>query len=687
MTSICNFIKVYLLTGVFIYSFSLSFTFGQDSNPSVITPWENLVDFTISQSEDYLVVTLKILGKNQLYESNLVNGVWSDLKPIDTINKHHGEGFDVEGPFLSYNSQNLYFQANFPDSKGGFDIYHSERGPSGWGKPVNAGEIINTVENEMYPSLTPAGDKLFFARTIVGSDFRKPRDIPDCQRILMTAKNSRGEWELPIVLHDLINRGCEYGPKVAFDGRTLVFSSVDATNYREGYNIYFTREIMEDNWLDAQLVSGISSEETNLFPQIAGDNIYFIRRTIQKRQEISSLYRVAIPQEAKPLPTIASKGKVLSLRDAKPIDAELIVYNPTTLQELGRFKSNSQTGEFEMPLLDFQNYIVDVRKQGYSFASFMIDYRQEEKQKAPELIELFEDIELDLTVFDNENFRPIQANIIVENTKEPNKKYQGQMVSEGIYALKLPIGNEYIVKGTNVGFDDNQFIFNLTGDVIFSRFERSLALTPVRRVFEIVISDSETQEGVAAEVLITNLNREEVIIFSAQDIKDGKITAMLREGDQYEFTVRGAQGYSFFNQVVDLQKQETSEIKAELVSLKAETSIRLNNINFQTNSAELSSESFPELNRVVQLIVDNPNIVIEISAHTDNIGSVSLNKLLSDRRAQSVVNYLLDNGVSQDRLVARGYGLTKPMVPNTSDENRALNRRVEFKILDILEDE
>ncbi len=177
------------------------------------------------------------------------------------------------------------------------------------------------------------------------------------------------------------------------------------------------------------------------------------------------------------------------------------------------------------------------------------------------------------------------------------------------------------------------------------------------------------------------------MVFSAKDIKDGKVAAMLREGDQYEFTVRGAQGYSFFNQVVDLQKEEKAELKAELVSLKAETSIRLNNINFNTNSAELSSESFPELNRVVQLITDNPTIVIEIAAHTDNVGSAGLNKLLSERRAQSVVNYLLDNGVNQDRLVAKGYGLTNPMVPNTSEENRALNRRVEFKIINIMDEE
>jgi len=187
-------------------------------------------------------------------------------------------------------------------------------------------------------------------------------------------------------------------------------------------------------------------------------------------------------------------------------------------------------------------------------------------------------------------------------------------------------------------------------------------------------------------VLIRNLNRDETIVFSIEDVKNGKVTAMLREGDEYEFTIRGAQGYSFHNQVVDLGKQESSTLTAELVPLKAQTSIRLNNINFGTNSAELSSESFPELDRVITLLKDNPSIVIEIAAHTDNVGNAGYNLLLSEKRAQAVVRYLLDFEVPSERIVAKGYGLTKPMVPNTSDENRALNRRVEFKIIDILEE-
>jgi outer membrane protein OmpA-like peptidoglycan-associated protein len=681
--ALTNNIKVYIaiLTLVFLNNIGQGQTTQQ---PTQIGSWELVSGFSMNQNEDYIVLSFRILGKYQLYESSLVNGEWAEPKPIESINKHHGVGFDIDGPTLNFSADVLYFHANFPDSKGGFDIYISERSAEGWGAPINLGSPINSEVNETHPSITPGQDWLYYSRANAVPDLKKPKDTPDCQKIYRSGKNSLGGWANPILLHELINKGCEFGPRISADGKTLVFSSVDQVNPKEGYNIYYTKEILDDSWIEATLISEITSEDSNLNPQIIGNSIYFIRRSFVKRQEVSKIFKAQLTSDALPMKTIVSKGKTVNLSTQVPIDAKLTVFNPTTLKELGEFNSNKQTGIFELPLLDNQNYIVDVRKHGYSFASFMIDLRNEEKILAPSQIQLFEQIELNLSVFDNESFRPLPAEVVVRDLKDNKKSFTGKMIGEGLYNITLPIGEEYTVEAKSSGFDSNQFNFNLTGDIIFSKFERSLSLIPIRKAVEIIIADSETKEGVAAEVLITNLSRDEVMIFSAQDIKDGKITAMLREGDQYEFTVRGAQGYSFFNQVIDLNKEEVSSFKAELVSLKAQTSIRLNNINFGSNSAELSSESFPELNRVVQLIADNPSIVIEIAAHTDNVGSASLNKLLSERRAQSVVNYLLENGVVQERMVAKGYGLSSPMVPNTSDENRAMNRRVEFKIIEII---
>ena len=109
--------------------------------------------------------------------------------------------------------------------------------------------------------------------------------------------------------------------------------------------------------------------------------------------------------------------------------------------------------------------------------------------------------------------------------------------------------------------------------------------------------------------------------------------------------------------------------------------MELENITFASNSADIASSSYEELNRLVDLLKLNTQFKVEISAHTDDKGADAYNMKLSDRRANSVVNYLRLKGIPSNRLVAKGYGKTKPLVPNTSDENRAKNRRVEFKII------
>lgn len=109
--------------------------------------------------------------------------------------------------------------------------------------------------------------------------------------------------------------------------------------------------------------------------------------------------------------------------------------------------------------------------------------------------------------------------------------------------------------------------------------------------------------------------------------------------------------------------------------------VRLNNVFFDFDKWDLRPESYIELERVVNLLNDNPAIEIEMSAHTDSRGSDEYNFKLSDERARSVMQYILSKGIAPSRIISKGYGETMPVVPNDTDENRQLNRRVEFKIL------
>ena len=103
---------------------------------------------------------------------------------------------------------------------------------------------------------------------------------------------------------------------------------------------------------------------------------------------------------------------------------------------------------------------------------------------------------------------------------------------------------------------------------------------------------------------------------------------------------------------------------------------------FATNTATLKPDSRQLLDEVVDVLLANPQIKrVEIGGHTDNRGGRAHNMRLSQSRAESVRTYLVSNGVSEDRLTARGYGPTRPKRPNITRRNRARNRRVEFKIL------
>ena len=109
--------------------------------------------------------------------------------------------------------------------------------------------------------------------------------------------------------------------------------------------------------------------------------------------------------------------------------------------------------------------------------------------------------------------------------------------------------------------------------------------------------------------------------------------------------------------------------------------IQLRNIFFDTDKAELLPRSFTELNKLLNLMQDNPTMVIEIRGHTDSLGERNYNIYLSRKRAKAVVEFLNSNGISRSRTRYKGFGDAEPVASNQSEEGRQLNRRVEFLII------
>jgi outer membrane protein OmpA-like peptidoglycan-associated protein len=129
-------------------------------------------------------------------------------------------------------------------------------------------------------------------------------------------------------------------------------------------------------------------------------------------------------------------------------------------------------------------------------------------------------------------------------------------------------------------------------------------------------------------------------------------------------------------------KNGTDPLKADVLKMdQGQTTFVLEGITFETAKATILPSSEDILMKAYNTLRTNPNIKVEISGHTDNVGAAALNMRLSQARATSVRDWLVKKGIDPTRLTAKGYGKTQPMVPNDSEENKAKNRRIEFKIL------
>lgn len=216
------------------------------------------------------------------------------------------------------------------------------------------------------------------------------------------------------------------------------------------------------------------------------------------------------------------------------------------------------------------------------------------------------------------------------------------------------------------------------------KVEQAVEVTkPKMTLLKGIVYDAKTNEPL--EAILNLIDNEKNIILASfkSNAATGKYLVTLPSGKNYGIAVQ-REGYLFhsenFNLPADADYQEIVK-DIPLKKIEIGNAIVLKNIFFDFDKATLRSESFNELDRLVQLLTENPNIKVEISAHTDSKGSDDYNMKLSQKRAESVVNYLIGKGITSNRLIAKGYGETQPIDTNDTEEGRQNNRRVEFKIL------
>ncbi len=250
----------------------------------------------------------------------------------------------------------------------------------------------------------------------------------------------------------------------------------------------------------------------------------------------------------------------------------------------------------------------------------------------------------------------------------------------------------------NTGADENSLLVSAAGDVAYFASDRpggfgdldlySFELYPEARPLPVTyirghVSDRLTGAPLEADVELYDLMTGELATAAYSDPKTGEFLVCLPVGRDYALNA-GAEGYLFHSEtyaVPDGAVDAPHTLEVKLSPLVKGSAIALRNIFFNTASHELLPASNAELSKLTGLMKANPTLRIELGGHTDSVGKDEANMALSERRAQAVRDHLMANGIDGVRIIAKGYGRTKPIATNDTEEGRALNRRTEITVL------
>jgi outer membrane protein OmpA-like peptidoglycan-associated protein len=291
-----------------------------------------------------------------------------------------------------------------------------------------------------------------------------------------------------------------------------------------------------------------------------------------------------------------------------------------------------------------------------------------------------------VTVLDEATGQPLQfAEVSIKNKAgniyTATSNADGKAIFNAIAADSFYISgrlNKIDAVGVNIGNAD----FNIP--------ENQLTITITHNDARFTLAgysiDKKANTAVSGALITITNSTQNSTSFATSDELNGEFRSQLEK--ESEFTIVGKKA-SYISNIENistrgLNRSTTLYVKLTLgiQEAKAGTNLVLNKIFFETGKASLNTAASGDLDKLIQFLKDNPQTKLEIQGHTDNTGSVTANSKLSQMRANSVVDYLIKQGIDNERLIAKGYGPSLPIADNNTTAGKAQNRRVEMKVLE-----
>lgn len=499
---------------------------------------------------------------------------------------------------------------------------------------------LNTEFDDYAPSISTDGSELVF--TSNRPNAHTPNEIGGYDKDIYSSTLTNGKWSTPKDLPGAINTPVdEVSDNMNYSGTSMLLHRDVA-----GQTDIFESKLQGLNWSDPVALSFlISSPKSNeRFASYSSDgwSIYFARDNDSKENGFDIMNSAMQNKMLKDFMTASSVSIVNSKFDDGPIyihiDGETMYIASEGNESMGGFDifvSKRMQGSWSKPVN--MGYPINTPYDDFFFASTA-----------------------------NGKFAYIASNR--EGGKDGYDIYKVTFWGPE----KKPIFDveDYLLASVAMPVKDHQI--EAAVDVNKKSFT----------VFKGTTIDAMTKKPVEAEIEITDNATGKIIETFTTNSATGKFIITLISGKNYGIAVK-AKGYLFHSENFDIPAGSGDNLVNTVIELKniaIGSKIALRNIFFDMGKAVLRAESNAELDRLVKLMKDVPTLKIEISGHTDNTGSATINETLSQQRAEAVVAYLVSKGVVAARMTAKGYGSSRPIASNSSDEGKQQNRRTEFEI-------
>jgi outer membrane protein OmpA-like peptidoglycan-associated protein len=585
-------------------------------------------------------------NKLGLYRAERLDDRYVNIAPF----RYNSTGYSITTPALSPDGSRLYFASDMPGGYGGADLWYCELRNREWADPVNMGPTINSKGNESYPFISESGI-LYFA-----SDGWQGLGKKD---IFYTFENEEGDWIAPVHMDGPINsRDDDFGLITDLNGYQGYFSS----NRENSDNIYhFTTDIPSFHACDS-----------------LKENFYCYLFYDEGAMEIDSLplrYEWNFGDGEK----VTSKEAEHCFPGAGKYTVELNIIDNNTGNTF--FTQTS----YELEITDqVQPYITSadafVRSRNMHFSG--------SESNLPQL-----DISEYYWDFGDGTF---SKGAEVDHIFQKQGTYRVLLGVTGTPDQTGFIPKECVYKMVKVLKDNQELAMykaRESGQMVFVPDSVNLESPNTQMLYS--MQEAESKDAVYRVELFNSESPISIDSSMFDPIRNVyEVTEVfLRKDSMYSYTVGEAasllETYPIFSDVVN-RGYENASVKSYILAELAEEELlqlttalgEFDDAYFEFDDYRISPASFGLLDQVVEILNRYPGIKLEIAAHTDNMGSFEYNMNLSQKRAQSMVDYLVQKGIDPERLVGKGYGESRPIADNNTEEGRSINRRVEFIILD-----